>query len=178
MPLGKWEKKGSEYMLKTPWLSVRKDAYVTPQGKYIDDFYILERKDFIVIVPQTDDGKFILVSQYRHGIEEEIINFPMGFVEEDELPQKTAERELTEETSYVSQKMKLIGSFYVEPPLRKTIFHIFSATGCTKASQSTTIDTDEISTCVLKTKSEMEEAIRSKKLNDANSVFSYLLATK
>ena len=67
----KWKKISFQYLLKTPWLSLRKDKYETPGGEVIDDYYVVERDNFVVIVPKTNDGNYILIKQYRQGPEKE-----------------------------------------------------------------------------------------------------------
>jgi ADP-ribose pyrophosphatase len=57
-----WQRLSAQYILKSRWLSIRVQAYRDSTGKVVDDFYIAERPDFVVVVPQTPEGKLILVS--------------------------------------------------------------------------------------------------------------------
>ena len=54
-----------------------------PSGMEMDDYYVLEYPDWINVIAITDDGKFIIEEQYRHGtqsIDYMIIrNQPIGF---------------------------------------------------------------------------------------------------
>ena len=42
-----WEIISSEYLHKAPWLTVRKDHVVLPNGNHIPSYYILEYPDWV-----------------------------------------------------------------------------------------------------------------------------------
>ncbi len=66
-------------------------------------FYLLESPDWITTVPVLTRGSrdvFIMVRQYRHGIDRITTEFPAGLAEPGEQPEQTARRELLEETGY------------------------------------------------------------------------------
>ncbi len=174
--MGKWKKKSAEYILQSPWLSVRKDAYETPEGKIIDNFYIVERPDFVMIVPQTEDKKFILVRQYRHGVEDIILNFPMGFIIKGEKPKATAERELFEETGFSGGHIEPLGNFLLAPPFTKTTVYAFMAMGLKENNEVKNFaDIEEIDKVVSVSEKELEDLIEKSKLCDLSSVCAYLL---
>lgn len=65
------------------------------------NFYVLKSKNWCNIIPVTDEGKIVLVKQYRIGIAEHTLEVPGGVVDEaDGSFQETALREMTEETGY------------------------------------------------------------------------------
>ena len=171
----RWKKISWKYILRTPWLSLRKDTYKTPIGGIINDFYIVERPDFIVIVPQSKDGKYILVKQYRHGLGRSVLNFPMGFVEKNETLQETAKRELAEETKYFSGNLEYIGRLYLSPPFIKCKGHIFLARDISIIEKDKKIDDTEIEKIIFVDQYEIEELINKKALSDFVSVASYYL---
>ncbi|MBS3943971.1 MAG: NUDIX hydrolase, partial [Melioribacter sp.] len=53
-----------------------------------------------VVVPVKDDGKIILITQYRYPHYEVVLELPAGKLEKGEDPKICASRELTEETGY------------------------------------------------------------------------------
>jgi len=81
-----------------------------------------------VVVPVKDDGKIILVKQYRYPFDEFIYELPAGKLETDENPQTCATRELTEETGYTSTNIIKLGRIYTTPGFCNEILHIYLAT--------------------------------------------------
>ena len=94
----KWIILSSDYPLKSKWLNVRKDHIRMPKGVELDDFYILEYPDWINVIAITEDGKFVLERQYRHGTQTVEYEICAGVIEKGEEPLAAAQRELFEET--------------------------------------------------------------------------------
>ncbi len=80
-----------------------------------------------VIVPITNEGKFVLVKQFRYPLQKELIEFPAGKLDENEDPMICAERELEEETGYSSDTIIYLGKIYTAPGYCTELLHIFVA---------------------------------------------------
>jgi 8-oxo-dGTP pyrophosphatase MutT (NUDIX family) len=104
-----WKVLGKKYILKTPWLNVRQDHVLLPNGTELDDFYVLEYCHWVCIIAETVDGKFLIEKQYRYGIDKECYELCAGIVENDEEPLVAAKRELLEETGYASDRWTYLG---------------------------------------------------------------------
>ena len=65
-----WTVLSSEYLHRAPWLTVRKDHVVLPNGNHIPSYYILEYPNWVNTIAITRDGQFVFIRQYRHGIQE------------------------------------------------------------------------------------------------------------
>lgn len=96
----KWEILSSDYLLKSKWLTVRKDYVRMPSGIEMDDYYVLEYPDWINVIAITEDGKFVIERQYRHGTQSVDYELCAGTIEEGETPIDAAKRELFEEAGY------------------------------------------------------------------------------
>lgn len=96
----KWEILSSDYLLKSKWLTVRKDYVRMPSGIEMDDYYVLEYPDWINVIAITEDGKFVIERQYRHGTQSVDYELCAGTIENGETPIDAAKRELFEETGY------------------------------------------------------------------------------
>lgn len=89
----KWEIIGSDYLLKTKWLTVRKDHVRMPSGQEMDDYYVLEYPDWINVIAITKEGKFVIERQYRHGTQSIDYELCAGTIEKGESPLGAAQRE-------------------------------------------------------------------------------------
>lgn len=84
-----------------------------------------------VIVPIKDDGKIILVKQFRYPLQKTLIELPAGKLDKGEDPLKCATRELEEETGYTAKEIEKLGQIYTAPGYCTEILHIYSAKGLT-----------------------------------------------
>ena len=84
-----------------------------------------------VVLPITDEGKLILVKQFRYPFQKFLIEAPAGKLEKDEDPYECATRELTEETGYTSAKITKLGEIYTTPGFCDEILHLYLATDLT-----------------------------------------------
>ncbi|GBD87079.1 ADP-ribose pyrophosphatase [bacterium BMS3Abin03] len=80
-----------------------------------------------VIVPITDEGKIIMVKQFRYPFQKELLELPAGKLEDSEDPFDCALRELEEETGYKSGDVEKLGKIYTAPGYSSEVLHIFSA---------------------------------------------------
>jgi 8-oxo-dGTP pyrophosphatase MutT (NUDIX family) len=111
-----WEVQSHRQIIDTPFLKVRSEQVKLPDGTLLEDYYIIENKGWVGIVPITPDGRFLLNNQYKHGIGLEVLEFPAGGIDEGEDdPELTAHRELMEETGYSTTRMELLAEMLANP---------------------------------------------------------------
>ena len=96
----KWRTLSSEYLIRRPWLTARRDTVELPNGTVNDEYYVLEYPDWVNVVAITTGGDFVFVRQYRHGIDEVCHEIVAGVIEPGEQPEAAARRELMEETGF------------------------------------------------------------------------------
>ena len=75
---------------------------------------IVEAPDWVNVVPLTDDGRVLLVRQWRYGIAAPTLEIPGGMVEESD-PQAAAARELEEETGHRARRWRKLGVLHPNP---------------------------------------------------------------
>jgi len=68
-----------------------------------------------VVVPETNDGKIVMVTQHRFPVDKILLELPAGKLSIGEDPFVCAIRELEEETGYKSENVKELGSIYTTP---------------------------------------------------------------
>jgi ADP-ribose pyrophosphatase len=84
-------------------------------------------RDSAIILAQDENGNFIINYEYRHGLQDYTYNCPGGLIEKDEDITKAAERELLEETGYVSSHIKHLSTVYPISSLTNQVNHYFFA---------------------------------------------------
>lgn len=88
---------------------------------------IIEHPGGAVVVALFDNNDLLLVKQYRHPFENEVIELPAGKLDKGEDPLRCAQRELQEETGYASTGWKKLTAIYTTPGFCNEILHIFEA---------------------------------------------------
>ena len=84
----------------------------------------------VSVVPLLDDGRVVLVRQFRAPMETEVLEIPAGKRDVDDEPlEVTAGRELMEEIGYTAAEMVRLVSMCHSPGFCDEINHIFLATG-------------------------------------------------
>ena len=62
------------------------------------------RADAVCVVPQTRDGKLVLIKEFRYPLNSWCIAFPAGLIDPGEEPAASIDRELREETGYALRR--------------------------------------------------------------------------
>lgn len=131
-----WTVLSSEYLHKEPWLTVRKDHLVLPNGNHIPDYYVLEYPDWVNTIAITREGQFVLVRQYRHALGETAYELCAGVCErEDASPLISAQRELLEETGYGNGEWHEYMCLSANASTVANLTHCFLATGVEKVCE-------------------------------------------
>ena len=124
-----WKVLSSEYLVKAPWAVLRKDTCSMPNGHVVPEYYVLEYPNWVNVVALTAEGQFILVRQYRHGIANVVLEIPGGVIDEGELAEDAARRELLEETGYQFESFEKLCELFPNPATSNNITTSYLATG-------------------------------------------------
>ncbi len=88
------------------------------------------------VVALTEDGKAVLVKQFRQGTRETTLEIPGGAVDPgDRSPLAAARRELREETGYAARRWTRIGLVEPNPAFQTNACTTFLAEGCRRAGE-------------------------------------------
>lgn len=80
-----------------------------------------------VVVPITNEGKLVMVTQFRYPFQTTLLEFPAGKLDINEDPLDCAVRELEEETGYKAAKVNKLGKIYTAPGYCTETLHIYVA---------------------------------------------------
>lgn len=172
-----WKLLSTSMALDEKWFKVRKDEVELPSGKVLDDYFIWESPHIATIVPFTEDGKFVLVRQYRHAVEQVMYQFPAGGVNKDEPAKDAALREMEEETGYTATDVISLSTIAAYPTKLSGLHHLFLAKNA-KPGGNKQEDENEPTEVVLKTPEELQQMIDNNEIQVADSLAAVLLALR
>nr|WP_295971715.1 NUDIX hydrolase [uncultured Bacillus sp.] len=132
---------------------------------------LIKHPGAVAIIAMTDEGKIVMVEQFRKALEKTIIEIPAGKLEKGEHPNVCAKRELEEETGYDCAELNLLTSFYTSPGFADEIIHIYTAKGLTTKENAAGLDEDEFVNLVELTLDEALQAIADQRICDAKTIF-------
>lgn len=157
------------------WMRLREDKVMREDGG--EGIYsVIEKPDFVVIVPIDSKGNIYVVEQFRYPILERTIELPQGSWEEspDSDPLEVAKGELKEETGMSAGSMSYVGYKTLACGYSNQGYHIYLATDLTSGTNN--LDTEEVGlTSRSISAEEFEQLIVEGKVKDATTTTAYLL---
>ena len=147
------------------WMRVRED--MIRRGIY----GVVEKPDFVVIVPVEDDGRLHLVEQYRYPVKGRYWELPQGSWEQEPGadPMEMARGELQEETGLDAALMTYVGNLFECCGYANQGFHIFLANGLRHGEANRGCEEQDLVTQDFAL-SEVERMIRDGEIKDATTV--------
>ena len=150
------------------------DTMQLPNGNQAQwDF--IQHNGAAAVVPVTEDGKILMVSQYRNALERYTLEIPAGGLNAGESTDVAAARELEEETGYASKDLELLLSIRTTVAFCNEKIDIYVAKNLVKTQQH--LDEDEYLNVGAYTLGELTQMIFERKIEDSKTI-SALLAYK
>jgi ADP-ribose pyrophosphatase len=115
-----------EVVFKSRRFSIRRRHRPARDGT-VHTHDIVEHPGAAVILPLLDDGRVVLISNYRTALGRELLELPAGTLDPPESPLECARRELTEETGYEAGTLEPLVAFYSTPGICTEHMHVFVA---------------------------------------------------
>lgn len=163
-----FERLGRELVYKGAILDVYQDSIKVPNGN-IAKWDFIKHKGAAAVLPVTDDGKIIMVKQYRNAIERDSLEIPAGGRNSaDEPTIIAAARELEEETGYRSDDLELLLSTVPAIAYSSEVIDIYIARNLKPSKQH--LDEDEFVDVFEYTLDELCEMIYSCKIQDSKTI--------
>jgi ADP-ribose pyrophosphatase len=130
----------SKEVLNGRIIKVKVDTVELPDGRQ-STREIVEHPGAVAIVAIDNEGRVVLVRQYRKPVESLLLEIPAGTLLKDEDPLLCAQRELREETGFTAASWEKILSYYSSPGFCDERLHLYLASGLTPGE--TNLDEDE-----------------------------------
>ena len=150
------------------FLTHRLDDIILPNGEPARR-EVIDHPGGVVILPVLEDGRFVLVWQYRYAISQLLLEFPAGKLEVGEDPLSCAKRELEEETGYAAKQWQDWHYIHTAPGFTNERLYLFHASGL-EALENPKTEEDEFIELGYYTHTELTDMMAAGKLTDAKTI--------
>lgn len=106
---GPWKVLGSRTVYKNPWVRVREDKVIRPDGKR-GIFGVVSMVAGVSVLPMDRKGNVYVTKEYHYGVGRVTIEAISGAIEKNETGLQAAKRELKEEAGLIAKKWVYLGS--------------------------------------------------------------------
>ena len=131
-PASPWTAVGTRQVYENPWIRVREDRVLRPDGQPGIYGVVHFRNQAIGVLPVDDDGQVWLVGQHRYPLDAYSWEIPEGGGPEGEDPEQTARRELREETGLIASSLEFLGRSHLSNSVSDEVAYLYRATGLTR----------------------------------------------
>lgn len=148
-------------------LDIYTDTMVTDDG-HTTHFDHIHHPGAVGIIPVLDDGRLLMVRQFRNSLDEDTLEIPAGGIEAGEELMTAALRELEEETGYKADSAKEFIKIATAVAFCNEIVTIFIADNLIKSEQH--LDPEEFINVEAYTTDELSRMIFAGKIKDSKTV--------
>jgi ADP-ribose pyrophosphatase len=146
---------------------LQRDTVIEPGGMHVERDIIVHPGS-VVVLPIFDDGRVLLIRQYRHSVGEFLWELVAGRKEPGETPAAGARRELIEETGYRAKRLRQLMRVIPTPGFVNEWMWIFAAEGLAEGAAQP--EEDEKITPRIFTLKQLEKMIERGTIHDAKSI--------
>lgn len=122
-------------------------------------FGVIKHPGASLAVPVLDDGRVVVLRQYRFAVATRLLEFPAGTLDPGETPLSTMQRELQEEAGYSAARWDALGAMLPCPGYSDEVIHLFLARELTVLSERPPGDDDEDLEVVLLEPAQLDAAL-------------------
>lgn len=131
-----WKRLSSETKYTNPWMSVREDKVIRPDGA--EGIYgVVETRIATGVVALTPEREVYLVGQYRYPTDVYSWEIIQGGTDEGEEPLAACKRELREEAGLIAERWETLGGeVHLSNCISSEVGYVFVAEGLSETEAS------------------------------------------
>lgn len=154
------------------------DRVTLPNGRTAT-LDMVRHRGSVVLLPLTDDGRVVLIRQYRYALDRWIWELPAGSLDPGEDPLVAAARECEEEIGFVPSRIEFAGAWYPTPGFCTEVMNYYRLTGLREPAPGASrahMDPDEDIRVHVFTPGEAREMVRRGEIVDLKTAWGLTLA--
>jgi ADP-ribose pyrophosphatase len=138
---------------------------------------VVRHRPSVVLIPIDDEGRLVMIRQYRHSLKRQLWELPAGSVDDDESPEEAAARECEEEIGQVPNRVERLGGFYPTPGYcdEEMIFFRLSGLRAPADDSPHKPDDDEDITCRAMLPAEVKDMVARGEIVDLKTAYALTL---
>lgn len=157
-----------ELVAKGAIIDYYRDTMLIPNGNTAK-WDLIDHKGAAAVVAVREDGKLLMVRQYRNALERETLEIPAGGLNgRGEPTEAAARREMEEETGYTCDSLELLSSIYTTVAFCNEKIDIYLATDLKPGRQH--LDEDEYLNVEVYELEELKQMIFDCKIQDSKTI--------
>jgi ADP-ribose pyrophosphatase len=157
----------SKTIYNGPVFGIRRDELVEPGGVRTTR-EVITHSGSVVVLPVLEDGRVLLIRQYRHAARSFLWELVAGRIDEGESPRKAGARELIEETGYRAKRFRLFMDFFPSPGFLEERMFVLLAEGLSEGIAQPEKD-ERIESRAYECK-ELEQMIQKRIIRDGKTI--------
>ncbi len=171
-----WVTLSTREIYQNPWTRVREDVVQLPDGR-TTLYGVVTFGECVGMLPLADDGRVLLVQQYRYVQGAVTWEMPTGGVKAGEGIEKAARRELLEEGGLQAGRMTHISTFHTSKSVVRETAHLFLAQELTAVEAHERDETEFIATA-WRPFEEVLQMVLANEIVDSMTVIAVLTAAR
>lgn len=171
----KYKLLGSDVKFSGHVLRLKVDEIELPSGKKTSR-EVIEHGGAVGMIPIHADGSIVLVEQYRHAVDKNLLEIPAGKRDVDgEEPVETARRELQEEVGLTASEYIELARFYTTPGYSNEFFYLYLVRGLVPAGAAGEVE-EEITSVATVTFGQALQMIADGRIEDGKTIAAIAMA--
>ncbi len=162
----------TEILHKNPWWEYRRDEYLHPDDSP-GEFYYIHTPGSAFVIPELEDGRLLMLRQFRYLNQRESLEFPGGGIKLGQTPEDAAKAELLEEAGFVANQLIPLGWVNPMNGAADEQCYVFLARGLTLATANPEVS--EEFEPVMVTLADLEAMIANSEIWDGMTLAAYAM---